>query len=42
MVFISKHVITISEASSRLGVLSKDPPLSLFGMFPSTKRGLGT
>jgi hypothetical protein len=42
VVFILKHAIAINEGSSKLCVLSKGPPLSLFDMFFGTKRGLGT
>ncbi len=37
VVFILKHAITIGEGSSRLGILSKGPPLSSFA-----RKGFGT
>jgi hypothetical protein len=42
VVFILKHVVAISESSSKLGILSRVPPLSLFDMLIKTRRDSGT
>jgi len=41
-VSILEHVVVIGEGSSRLGVLSRGLPLSLFEMLLATSGGLGT
>jgi hypothetical protein len=33
VIFILRHVITVGEGFSRLGVLSRGPPFSLFDIF---------
>ncbi len=38
MASILKHVVTEGEGSSKLGILSSVPPLSLFDMFIATKK----
>jgi hypothetical protein len=42
VISILKCVVAIGEGSSRLGILSGDPSLSLFDMLLVTKGGLGT
>jgi hypothetical protein len=42
VIFILKCAITIGESSSRLNILSRGPPLSLFDMFIAIGGGLGT
>jgi hypothetical protein len=42
VVSILKHAGAIGEGSSKLGILSGGPPLSLFDMLLATKVGLGT
>jgi hypothetical protein len=42
MISILKHVVALGEGSSRLGLLSRSPPLSLFDMLFARERGLGT
>jgi hypothetical protein len=39
---ILRQAIAIREAPSKLGVLSKDPPLFLFDMLLATREGSGT
>ncbi len=39
---ILKHDVAISEGSSRLCILSRGPPLSLFNMLLTIRRGSGT
>jgi len=36
---ILKCVVVVGEGSSKLSVLSRGPPLSLFDMLHATKRG---
>jgi hypothetical protein len=42
VISILKHVVAIGEGFSRLCVLSKGLPLSLFDMLLVRRRGLGT
>ncbi len=42
VISILKHVVALGEGSSRLGLLSRSPPLSLFDMLFTRERGLGT
>jgi len=37
-----RHAIAVGEGFSRLGVLSRGRPLSLFDMFFATGKGSGT
>ncbi len=39
---ILRHAIVVGEGSSRLSVLSRGPPLSLFDMFLATRGGSST
>jgi hypothetical protein len=41
VIFILKHV-AISGGSSKLGILSRVPPLSLFDMIIETRKDMGT
>ncbi len=38
---ILRHVVAIGEVSLRLGILLRGPPLSVFDMVFTTRRGLG-
>jgi hypothetical protein len=42
VISILRHVVGIGEGFSRLGILSKVPPLSLFDMLIETREDLGT
>jgi len=42
VISILRRVVTVGEGSSRLGILSTGPPLSLFDMLLVTRGGSGT